>query len=339
MIRLVRVELTRLRWRRAVLLLLLACFVAPLLILGGTAWETRPVSDADLARAEEQAAAEAAQPYIAEELERCERRPERYGGPEMTADQCAEMVVPQPEQFIYRSQLDLAEMTGGQGVGVVVILSALLLILGTTFAGHDWNTGSMSNQLLFDPRRGRLWLAKAAAVLVTGLLVATVVLLLFWGAAALLAAQRDIDTSARTWELVRSSSLRGIVLVALAGLVGYALTMLFRSTVATLGVGFAAAMGGSLLLVGVFGERAQAWLPTSNFLAVLMDGYQYYVYTPECEAFQMGQMEQDVPVGGQGFVDPCMAEISMTHGVVYWSVLVAVVVVLSVLSFRRRDVP
>ena len=339
MIRLVRVELTRLRWRRAVLLLLLACFVAPLLILGGTAWETRPVSDADRARAEQQAAAEAAQPYIAEEVERCERRPERYGGPDMTADQCDEMIVPQPDQFLYRSQLDLGEMTGGQGVGVVVILSALLLILGTTFAGHDWNTGSMSNQLLFDPRRGRLWLAKAAAVLIAGLLVATAVLLLFWGGAALLAAQRDIDTSARTWELVRSSVLRGIVLVALAGVLGYALTMLFRSTVATLGVGFAAAMGGSLLLVGVFGERAQGWLPTSNYLAVLQDGYRYYVYTPECEAFQMEQMDQGVPMGPEGFVDPCMAEISMSQGVLYWSVLLTVVVALSVLSFRRRDVP
>ena len=39
-----------------------------------------------------------------------------------------------------------------------------MLLLGTTFAGHDWNTGSMSNQLLFEPRRERVWLAKALAV-------------------------------------------------------------------------------------------------------------------------------------------------------------------------------
>ena len=29
----------------------------------------------------------------------------------------------------------------------------MMLLVGTTFAGHDWNTGSMSNQLLFEPRR------------------------------------------------------------------------------------------------------------------------------------------------------------------------------------------
>jgi ABC-2 type transport system permease protein len=336
MIRLVGVELTRLRWRRAVLLLLLACFVAPLLIWAGTAWETRPVTEAELAQAQEQAELDAAQPWVADELARCERRPEEFGGPGMTADQCAEMIVPRPEHYLYRTPLDLAGMPDGQGVAVVVIVSALLLIMGTTFAGHDWNTGSMSNQLLFDPRRARLWLAKAAAVLVTGVLVVTAVLLLFWGATAMLAVQRDIDVSGGTWDAIVSHGLRGIVLAALAGLLGYALTMLFRSTVATLGVGFAAAMGGSLLLVGVFGDRAQAWLPTSNFLAVLMDGFEYYVFTAECQA----EMDQGIAMGpGEVYVDPCMAEVSMSQGVVYWAVLLTLAVALSVLSFRRRDVP
>ena len=41
-------------------------------------------------------------------------------------------------------------------------VTLLMLLAGTTFAGHDWNTGSMSNQLLFEPRRARVWVAKAA---------------------------------------------------------------------------------------------------------------------------------------------------------------------------------
>ncbi len=36
------VELTRLRWRRAVLLLLVAVVVLPALLLATTAWNTRP---------------------------------------------------------------------------------------------------------------------------------------------------------------------------------------------------------------------------------------------------------------------------------------------------------
>lgn len=336
MIGLVRVELTRLRWRRAVLLLLLGCFVAPLLIWAGTAWETRPFSEADIAAAEEMAAAEAAQPWVAEELRRCERRPQRYGGPGMTADDCAEMIVPSVDNFLYRSELDVSQVRVGQGTGVVVIVSALLLILGTTFAGHDWNTGSMSNQLLFDPRRARVWLAKAAAVVITGLVVSAAVLLLFWGATALLAGQRDIETLDRTWELVRNTGLRGVALATLSGLVGYALTMLFRSTVATLGVGLAAAAGGSLLLVGVFGNQAMAWLPSSNYLAVLLNGYEYYNYTPACEA-EMSSAMGSMP--GEVFVDPCMEQLGLGHGVGYWAVILVVVIGLSVLSFRRRDVP
>ena len=42
--RALRVELTRLRWRRAVLLLLVAAVVLPALLLAGTAWNSRPIT-------------------------------------------------------------------------------------------------------------------------------------------------------------------------------------------------------------------------------------------------------------------------------------------------------
>ena len=54
MMRLLGVELTRLRWRRAVVLLLLACLVVPGVIFAATAWNTRPVSGAELAHAQQQ---------------------------------------------------------------------------------------------------------------------------------------------------------------------------------------------------------------------------------------------------------------------------------------------
>jgi len=55
-----------------------------------------------------------------------------------------------------------------------------LLLAGTTFAGHDWSTGSIVNQLIFEPRRRRMWLAKAVVVFLAGLIVALVALLAFW---------------------------------------------------------------------------------------------------------------------------------------------------------------
>ena len=51
----------------------------------------------------------------------------------------------------------------------------------------------MSNQLLFEPRRPRVWAAKALAVLVlAGLVAAAVVLAAFWAGAGRLAEPRDI---------------------------------------------------------------------------------------------------------------------------------------------------
>ena len=46
--RLFTVELTRLRWRRAVVILLVGCVVIPALLWAGLAWSTRPVSDAEI---------------------------------------------------------------------------------------------------------------------------------------------------------------------------------------------------------------------------------------------------------------------------------------------------
>ena len=87
------------------------------------------------------------------------------------------------------------------------------MLVGTTFAGHDWNTGSMSNQLLFEPRRLRVWMAKGAAVLLTGLVVGAVVLALFWGGAALLASSRDITAAPGTWDDIWATQARGVLAI------------------------------------------------------------------------------------------------------------------------------
>ena len=68
----------------------------------------------------------------------------------------------------------------------------VMLLAGTTFAGHDWNTGSMSNQLLFEPRRHRVWLAKAIAVaLLTGT-ISLAVLIAYWTGMWATASIRDL---------------------------------------------------------------------------------------------------------------------------------------------------
>ncbi len=70
--RLTGVELTRLRWRRAVLLLLLIAVAVPVVIGVARVWSTRPVSDSEIARAAENGASEIA---------RCADRPRQFGLP------------------------------------------------------------------------------------------------------------------------------------------------------------------------------------------------------------------------------------------------------------------
>lgn len=325
MTRLVRLELTRLRWRRAVLLLVAACVLVPAVVLGTHAWETRPVSDADLASAQEQLDRDLADPSYQRQVERCERNPDRFG---IGADECAEMMGPSLDWYLYRPQLDVADTLDQQGVAVVVFLAGFLMLAATTFVGADWSSGSMSNQLLFEPRRSRVWAAKGLAVALFAGALAAVVLAAFWSTVRALVAARGLEVATAVWRDVQWTSLRGVLLVAAASLGAYAVTMLVRSTVFTLGALFATAVGSTIVLAALgIGGR---WMPHTNVLAVLADGASYYRDPPpECYGRQ-------VPAG----LD-CReyATLSLEQGVLHLGVLLVLAAALSVWSFGRRDVP
>lgn len=325
--RLLKVELTRLRWRRAVVVLFLAGVVLPLVLLAGYAWETRPISDADIAEATAMAERDATQPWVAQEVAACEDDPELFLGPGGDASGCVEAITPRYENYLYRSELDLGTLRTDVGAAAITLLTGLLMLIGTTYAGHDWNTGSMSNQLLFEPRRLRLWAAKGAAVLLTGVLVGAAVLALFWAGAALLASSRDIAAAPGLWRDVWETQARGVLAIGVGGLLGYALTMLFRSTVATLSLMFGVAIAGSLVVVAILGDGAVRWLLPTNFLAFVLGGYAYY------DPSACTQSPDGSITGG------CERVLSPVDGGVVLAVLVVVAVALSLWSMQRRDVP
>jgi hypothetical protein len=325
--RLLVVELTRLRWRRAIVVLLLACVVVPLVLLVGYGWSTRPLSDADVAQAKELAAQEASQPWVAEQIADCEEQPETYLGPGATAAECVETMTPTYESFLYRDVLRLETLRTDVGAAAITILTGLMMLVGTTFAGHDWNTGSMSNQLLFEPRRLRMWAAKGLAVLVTGALVGALVLAAFWAGAAALASSRDITAAPGIWSTILETQARGVLAVGIGGLLGYALTMLFRSTVATLSLMFGVAIAGSLLVVAILGDGAARWLLPTNFLAFVLGGYSFY--DPSACSYSADGM-----VAGN-----CERTLGAVDGGLVLAVVVAVSVALSLWSTQRRDVP
>ncbi len=322
--RLLLVELSRFRSRRAIVLLLLAAALLTALVTVTTILDTKPVTAEDRAAAEALARSEADSPFYKQELARCQRNPERFLEPGATAADC-DQVLPRAEWFLANNPLSLAEQNKSSGPAVIVLVTGLMIVIGTTFAGADWASGSVSNQLLFEPRRGRVWLAKAAAVLLGSLAAATVILAGFWVTLYLVAESRGIPTGATVQEAIRWSAARGIVLAGVGALGAYALTMLLRHTVGTLAALFAYAVGGEILIASLPFTGASRWSLGNNVFAWLENGHDYFDGTIRCSPGQ----------------DSCqqIAHLSLAHGAWFLGVLLLLGSALSIMLFRRRDLP
>jgi hypothetical protein len=319
--RLVGVELTRLRWRRAVLILLLLAVVIPAIIAAARVWSTRPVTADEIATVISN---------NAQDIARCEKHPNQYGVPKAAGEQaCTDLIV---SWYTGREKLSLAgERTGGSGMGVIAVLTVLLMLAATTFVGHDWNSGSMSNQLLFEPRRGRIWAAKAASVTLLALVVSAVVSTAYWLTIWATVKVRDLPVLDGALSDALGYGWRGAAFATAAALGGYALTMLFRSTVATIGVLFGVAVAGGIVIAALaIGEQ---WQPQKNVAAIVKDGTTYYVDVPQsCYAPGRG------PATADDECDPSR-ELTLAHGTAYYGAALVLTMGASVVSFRRRDVP
>lgn len=338
MIPLLRVELTRLRWRRAVWLLLAIAVVVPVIIAISAILTSRPPSAEELTRIEQMVAEEREQPHVQEELESCVDDPDMYGVSPGTADvraECASMVEPQVEWYSSYEPLSLRDQLDfGEGVAVVTVLALLLMLAGTTFIGHDWNSGSMSNQLLFESRRGRIWAAKGLVVTLMAFVVAAVVSTAYWLVLWAVVRSRDLPSGTGLLVDCLQFGLRGALFAAGAALAGFALTMLFRSTVATIGVLFALSVGAGVLIavIGLSGS----WQPGPNLEAIAKNGTTYWTEIPEHCYRQIESGNEDIPPNSECDQE---RELSFGHGATYYGVLVLGSSVLSAVSFRRRDVP
>jgi ABC-2 type transport system permease protein len=330
MIGLLKVELNRLRWRRAVVVLLATALVVPIVIFLAVAYETRPVSAAERAEVAEIVREEADQPHVQRELQRCLDGKRGYRAPagQDLEAYCEDVVLPRPEWYLSRAPLNLREqLADGAGIGLAAVLAVLMLLVGTTFVGHDWNTGSMGNQLLFESRRSRVWVIKGLAVLGVGAVVSGLVLFSYWGGLLALSHQRDIPVPDGIVSDVYAQALRATLLATLAGVGGYALTMLFRSTVATLGILFATAVAVPILFSVFVFPGHLSLQPQNNGWALIRGGIELTDYDDEkC---------WDDPANTEG----CVVEITTSDASLYLGSLLVVAGVPSLLLYRRRDVP
>ena len=319
--RLLSVELNRFRSRRAVVVILVVAAGLAALLVASAAYDTRPISGTERSTAEREAAQQRlnADP----DYRNCLADPSRYFDENATRADCAQ-ILPQPEWYLNRSALDLDRELHGRGLTLLVLLAGTAVLVGATFAGADWSSGSMSNQLLFVSGRPRVWAAKAVAVVVGTTVLAAVVTAAFWAVLYAISASRGLHTSAATWRDIAETSGRGVALAAAVALGSFAVTMLLRHTGATLGLLFGYAVVGEGLVAALPFDKMTQWSLPYNLAAWLQDGVQVYDNSLRC-----------------GTSQPCSSTyvLPLSHAAVYLGVLLALAVVVSVLTFRRRDVP
>jgi len=323
--RLVMVELNRFWSRRAVALLLLTAALLMAALAGFTIWESRPVSPSDRAAAERVLERELERPFYQRDVARCERNPDQLTGRGSTTEQCVAEITPPLRVFLAREPLSLAREQVDSGLVALMLVGAVMIIVGTTFAGADWATGSLSNQLLFEPRRNRVWWAKGAAAFLATLVASAVLLAAFWCALYVTAQIRDIPTDGAVLRDIGWTVGRGVLLAASGALGAFALTMLVRHTVGTLAVLFAYALGGEALTASLPIANAGQWSLTNNVLAWIRDGTRYFDDSIVCPGGQVVCRQE--------------ALLTLTDAATYLGVLLLVVVVFSTATFWRRDVP
>jgi len=320
---LLSVELNRFRSRRATALLVLAAVLVTVAFVGATAWNTRPLTKADRTDAAAQADLEGQRPDLLQEVRACRVNPNDFLGPDATAADCEEALVPSAESYYPRQALSLSRVLVKEGIGLALIVTVLMVIAGCTFAGADWSSGSMATQLVFEPRRSRVWLAKAAAVTIGSGLVTALVLGGYWLALGAFAQARDIAVPSGQEIDVGWHVVRAVVLALGAGLGGFALTMIFRHTVATLALLFLYSVGGEIAVNLLPFEGAGRWSVGNNVIGWLAINHRYLDATIDCTPIQR-----------------CGSVQVMTHpeAVTFLGILLLVAVAVSLVWFRRRDI-
>ena len=212
-------------------------------------------------------------------------------------------------------------------VGAAVAVAGF--VLGATFVGAEWSSRNLVAWLFFEPRRLRLLGAKLLALTGVVVVLAAVAQLIWLLTGQLLISQRGVPVSTlvdaetfwsdTTWVMVRAA-----LLVIPAALLGFGLANLLRNTAAAFGVAFVFFVIVESVMRGIspgwqpyqFTTNAAAWV-TSGGITVYGDP----VFDPQT-----------------GSVDYLQIPISNLHGGIVLAAYALVVLGVSVVLFRRRDI-
>ena len=179
------------------------------------------------------------------------------------------------DSFVQDKRFKLVDLWPGKAGDGVLSITALFLVIGAlmagaTFIGGDWRAGTVGTLLTWEPRRQRVFLAKAAAVtavsLVIGVLLQALVSTVLLPSALWHGTTDGAD--ADWFQGLVGATLRTAAIGAGAALVGYAIAMIGRNTAAALGIAFGYFAVAEPLIRGLKPEW-QPWLIGDNSTVVI----------------------------------------------------------------------
>ncbi len=329
MTRLLRAELRRFRSRRLVIAALLLALVGTGLATWGVWSSARPLTGASLEMAESQYQAAVAdfKAHGAEQMASCldQQETERVAQNDPTLDFGCNQMQPQREWF-FPPAADLASSLRGLVSGAAYLLAFAALLAGTTGTAADLSTGGTSTWLTFEPRRGRVFASKTAAIGLSLIAPAALIVGAAAGTTLLLYRSAGLPTAltAATWQQLGAMGARTVGLVVAAGLAGAALGFLLRHTAAVLGV----VVGYLVVVESILAQMKPAlhpWTLMTNTNAWLNGPASYY--STICTTTTTGTSCEGVE-----------HLVSTVHGAVFLGVGTVVVIAVAALVFQRRDV-
>jgi ABC-2 type transport system permease protein len=144
---------------------------------------------------------------------------------------------------------------GGLLLPAIALLALGALLGGASMIGAEWRNGTMAGVLWWEPRRGRVAMAKLGASATVAVVLAAALLLVFVLALipTLVLHGTAQGTDAAWWFDVVSGAGRGLVLVALVAVLGGAVTLAARNT--------AFVLGGAFIYLNIIERALVAWKP------------------------------------------------------------------------------
>jgi ABC-2 type transport system permease protein len=328
MIRLTTVELRRLTARRLTAIGVLGVLVITALLLVAVWIDSKPPSEAEQRASQEQfrMAHEYWEQHADEDRARCAEEWRKQPDPKPALEEMCNFTEPTIDQF-GKPRVVFAETMPELLLGSSYLLVFAAFLIGASFVGAEFSTGSIGNWLTFEPRRLRVYGSKLLAAAIGFVPVAVGILAILMLGTYLIVDQLGVTsgTTGKVWGDLVATAARAVLLIAVGAALGGVVGLLLRHTAAAIGV----AMGYLVLIEGVFAgflNKAQPWLVKLNFDAFVRHDSTYYLN--ECSTGSDGSY----------LCSTIEKTLSFEHGAWYLGILAVVLVLVGGAVFYRRDV-